>query len=248
MRTLFQTAQEKLPPAFTPLDAKLRFSDITRRGIHIVEERRGARWRVVVTVSLRRPPKFNTKFEQDRCSPTGERVYRRRATQMDFVLCDVVSRERFTMLTFQAERRAGVLRAIPEGPVGNPTFWNTYRWEFEFDNTEFRRFRQSANRLQMLAVEDPENELLSLNKREWTRTRRLLSEWVVPDLRGLDFASRALVEGLIGHGIIRPIDVADLLRALDEFAKALPFRQRLLTNLFAEERVRNVHSLVKCKS
>lgn len=152
------------------------------------------------------------------------------------------------MLTREAERRAGVLRAIPEGPTANPTFWNTYRWEFELNDNDVRRFRQCAARLQMLAKDDPENDLLSLNKREWTRTSKLHSEWVVPNLSCLDFASRALVEGLIGNGIIRPIDVADLLKALDEFAKALPFRQRLLTNLFAEERIRNVHSLVKCES
>lgn len=92
MRTLFQFPQEKLPPAFTPLDASLRFSDISRRGIHIVEEKRGAIWRVVVTVSLRRPPKFNASVDQDHYSAEGERVYKRRATLMDFVLCDVVSR------------------------------------------------------------------------------------------------------------------------------------------------------------
>lgn len=132
--------------------------------------------------------------------------------------------------------------------MANPTFWNTYRWEFELDNNGFRRFRQCAARLQMLGEEDPEKDLLSQNKREWTRTRQLESEWKVPDLSRLDFASRALVEGLIGHGIVRPIDVANLLNALDEFAKALPFRQRLLTNLFAEERIRNVHTVVQGES
>lgn len=132
--------------------------------------------------------------------------------------------------------------------MANPTFWNTYRWEFELGNNEFRRFRQCADRLQLLAKDDPETDLVSLNKREWTRTRKLHSEWIVPDLRRLDFDSRALVEGLIGHGIIRPVDVADLLKALDEFAKALPFRQRLLTNLFAEERIRNVRAIVQSES
>lgn len=91
MRAVFQMPQQKLPPAFTPLDAQLRFSDISRRGIHIVQEKRGAMWRVVVTVNLLRPPKFNAKFDENLCSPNGERVYKRRATLMDFVLCDVVS-------------------------------------------------------------------------------------------------------------------------------------------------------------
>lgn len=91
MRTLFQLPQEKLPPAFAPLDAKMRFSDVSRRGIHVVEERRGALWRVVVTVSMRRPPKFSAPFEQACYSSNGERIWKRRATLMDFVLCDVVS-------------------------------------------------------------------------------------------------------------------------------------------------------------
>lgn len=137
-----------------------------------------------------------------------------------------------------------MLRAIPEGPTANPTFWNTYRWEFDFGNDEITRFRSCALRLQLLAKEDPENDLLSEVKRDWMRPRRLQSEWVVPDLSGLDFSSRALVEGLIGHGIIRPIDVDELLSALDQYAKALPFRQRLLTNLFSEERIRNVTAVI----
>lgn len=92
MRALFQIAQERLPPAFAPLDAQLRFSDITRKGIHIVEERNArGRWRVIVTVSLRRPPKFSTKFEEGTRPANGERVYRRRATVMDFAMCSVVS-------------------------------------------------------------------------------------------------------------------------------------------------------------
>ena len=103
MRTLFQLPQEKLPPAFTPLDATLRFSDISRRGIHVIEEKRGALRRVVVTVSLQRPPKFSVKFDQDRRDRNGERVYKRRATLMDFVLCDVVS----LTIRFSADSQGG---------------------------------------------------------------------------------------------------------------------------------------------
>ena len=80
-----------LPPALRPLDAELSFEDITSHGIsltHVKEFRMNRRepvYKVTMTISLRRPPKFYTEFEENDNMFGREGVpYRRRATAMDF--------------------------------------------------------------------------------------------------------------------------------------------------------------------
>jgi RNA-dependent RNA polymerase len=84
----------KLPPAFSPLDAELPFTDISREGIRVKEENRiDGRVTLTVTVTCRRPPRFFTAFEKkhgffNENEPTRRSnggVHRRRATAMDFV-------------------------------------------------------------------------------------------------------------------------------------------------------------------
>lgn len=93
-----------LPAAFRPLDAELSFDDITSQGIHIIESepklvhdpdthRLERHYDVTVTVSMKRPPKFYTEFEQNETLFVGGRnmPYRRRATAMDFAIGNPVS-------------------------------------------------------------------------------------------------------------------------------------------------------------
>lgn len=75
-----------LPPVLMPLDCELPWSDIAARGLDIEELKGGgARQRVVMTATCRRPPRYFVKFEE----PT-DNLYRRRATEMDFTLSDKV--------------------------------------------------------------------------------------------------------------------------------------------------------------
>ena len=99
IKSQLQLQSTPLPPALRPVDAELAFDDIPSQGIRLdhvpkqVRDRNGnlvAGYKVTVTVSCRRPPKFYTEFEQtddllgrDQRDPK-KGPYRRRATAMDF--------------------------------------------------------------------------------------------------------------------------------------------------------------------
>lgn len=118
----------QVPLALRPLDAELAFDDIAAQGIHIIKERKKDNpkvYEVTVTVSCRRPPKFYTPFEDsDRLLGETKRdnfprkIYRRRATAMDFAISGTVRSLLWDVrqLMAQSERDAGVIQAIPEGP------------------------------------------------------------------------------------------------------------------------------------
>ncbi|RSH88373.1 uncharacterized protein EHS24_000913 [Apiotrichum porosum] len=243
IRTEFEVEQKlvkDLPPVFRPVNAELPFSDISRHGIHFVEEaRQGGRTTLVVTVAFRRPPRFFTPFEKDvarfneHAMARGRAVYRRRATAMDFAVSET------------KEKDAGTLRAIPDGSVANPIFCNAYRWTFHLNDAEVGRFKACANKLRMMDDENPDAALVSTEKREKAReVPRVMQDWYTPDLSEHDFETRALIEGLIGNGILRPGDVVALMKALKMHAPAPMFRHRLLESLFTEERIRDPARLI----
>lgn len=93
-----------LPAALRPIDAELSFDDIASQGIRIEEtgirrldpSGQGHLQEVIVTVCIRRPPKFFTEFEDSDKLPQmrgkgRDQPYRRRATAMDFAMGDTVS-------------------------------------------------------------------------------------------------------------------------------------------------------------
>jgi len=67
----------------------------------------------------------------------------------------------------------------------------------------------------------------------------------MPDISGLEFSTRALIEGLVAHGIIVPAAVNELLEALKKYAVVPFFRDRVLESLWSEERVRNPEAVVR---
>ncbi|KAL1413347.1 hypothetical protein Q8F55_001106 [Vanrija albida] len=235
MQTQFQSAAyTTLPDVFTPMFARLPFADITEHGIHVVEtkDRRGPFTLVVVTISCRRPPKLHTAFP-------GEihgipHVYRRRATALDFSTSSVT------------ELRAGAIDTVPDGVTASPTFWNTFRWTFNFNDNTLHRFRLCAQSLMALAEYNPDLVLLSANHRPRTHdVVKTETEWFRPDLSRVDFTTRTLVEGLLGHGILLPSDTAALLGALRKATPAQPFWHRILESLFIEERIRDPAAAVQ---
>ncbi|WWC63397.1 uncharacterized protein I303_105997 [Kwoniella dejecticola CBS 10117] len=245
LRADMQLPKDKMPAALTPLDAELSFDDITSHGFYVTHERVRDSFRVVVTVSCRRPPKFYVKFEDpNRLSNKdrmGHQQDRRRATAMDFTLSNGV-----------AELYAGPLKAIPEGASAFPTFWNTYRWSFTLSAARFELLKQCTQRIRALADEDPQMNLMA-NMRpnfRW-RVEKLDSEAISrtydpPNLSGIRFSARTLVEGLIAHGLLRPGDIKPLLLALEEIAVAAPFQDKVLESMYSlQERIRNVAVVVK---
>jgi RNA-dependent RNA polymerase len=96
-----------LPAALRPIDAELSFDDIASQGISIDEtgirhsdskSPDGYLQEVIVTVGIRRPPKFYTEFEESDKLPSmngkrqSNKPYRRRATAMDFATGVTVSK------------------------------------------------------------------------------------------------------------------------------------------------------------
>jgi hypothetical protein len=74
-----------------------------------------------------------------------------------------------------------------------------------------------------------------------------VTDWEFPDLSGLDFGTRALIEGLVGSSILIPGDTAALVTALEKYAPAQVFRHHLLESLFTEERIRDPEAMVEGK-
>lgn len=100
----------------------------------------------------------------------------------------------------------------------------------------------------MMDDENPDAALVSTEKREKAReVPRVMQDWYTPDLSEHDFETRALIEGLIGNGILRPGDVVALMKALKMHAPAPMFRHRLLESLFTEERIRDPARLIPCE-
>ncbi|WVN86300.1 uncharacterized protein L203_101463 [Cryptococcus depauperatus CBS 7841] len=240
-----------LPPALNPLHAELSFDDITHQGIHITKDSiKGDAGHtdqdsleVTVTVSCRRPPKFYTAFDPGDRAPdymqgTKYLISRRRATAMDFAISGT------------PERDAGPIPAIPEGPCAYPTFWNTYRWVFRMHKKQYDRLLTSAHKIRALAQADPEMSLMSSTseRTRWT-VRALTGEefkriYTPPELSKLPFSTHTLIEGLIGHGIVRPEDIVDLITVLEKVSSSTTFHDRILETLFSHERIRDVRVIV----
>jgi RNA-dependent RNA polymerase len=107
IKSRLKLLKHNLPAALRPLDAELSFDDITSQGIHIIEStprlvknpdsgKLERHYDVTVTISMKRPPRFFTDFEQSEtlfqgAGRSGNAPYRRRATAMDFAIGKVVS-------------------------------------------------------------------------------------------------------------------------------------------------------------
>lgn len=121
---------------------------------------------------------------------------------------------------------------------------------FYLNGTEVNKLRACANKLRLLAEEDPQINLIAHRTPRWeleipdaASQRRMYDP---PDLSGVRFRTRTLIEGLIGLGTLKPGDVPELLVALRQHAVAPAFQERLLESLFMlkEDRIRNVRKLV----
>jgi len=68
----------------------------------------------------------------------------------------------------------------------------------------------------------------------------------LPDLSKIRFRTRTLIEGLIGLGTLKPGEVPELMRALQQHAIAPAFQERLLESLFMlkEDRIKDVNRVV----
>ncbi|ODN90833.1 RNA-dependent RNA polymerase 1 [Cryptococcus wingfieldii CBS 7118] len=238
-----------LPPALNPLSAELSFNDITHQGIHITKKPLSDAignpdlLEVTVTVSCRRPPKFFTDFDPGDDVPqylqgTRYSLYRRRATAMDFTTSGV------------REREAGSIPAIPEGPCAYPTFWNTYRWVFRMDRKKYDRITACANKIRALAQADPEMDLMSLASERARWSVRVLTGaefkqlYTPPDMSKLAFSTRTLLEGLIGHGVLKPANTSELIVTLRKVSTSTAFHNRILEALFSQEIIKDIKALV----
>lgn len=117
-------------------------------------------------------------------------------------------------------------------------------------NDELAKIRGCANKLRLLAEEDPQINLMARAPPRWefvkldgTQQAQMFNP---PDLSNVRFRTRTLIEGLIALGILKPGDVPDLLKALRRHAVAPAFQERLLEDLFKlkEDRIRNVERMV----
>lgn len=65
------------------------------------------------------------------------------------------------------------------------------------------------------------------------------------DLAKYQFGVRTLLEGLIGHGILRPGHTDRLMAAVASHTEVPAYQEEILKRLFAEDRIRNVEAIVR---
>ena len=130
-----------------------------------------------------------------------------------------------------------------------PTFWSTYRFVLNLSPEKNGRLRLCASRFRTLGREDPHMDLLAEGARRWSVTKLDNNTYSrmcePPRFENTRFSTRALVEGLIAHGILRPSEVPKLLQALAAVAVVPAFQDRILESLFNEERIRNITNMIR---
>jgi RNA-dependent RNA polymerase len=130
-----------------------------------------------------------------------------------------------------------------------PTYWNTYRWTFIFTSVQLDKFMLCMQNLRLLAEGDPDMDLVARGTPQWNTVQMGPTEnkrwYIPPDISNVDFSARVLIEGLIGHGIIKPGDINPLLASLATHAIVPAFRDRILESMYNEDRIRNIPNLVR---
>lgn len=109
-----------------------------------------------------------------------------------------------------------------------------------------------AHKIRLLPEADVEFNLLSTRSMAWEAQLAASADYQpestkMPDLSQLQFSSRALIEGLVAHGILMPSGVHGLIEALKKYAVVPFFRDRVLESLFSQERIRNPEAVVRGK-
>lgn len=112
----------------------------------------------------------------------------------------------------------------------------------------YQKFLACTSKLRTLAKDVPDMQLLKRNIPVVAHSAPPEEDSTAPDLTNLDFHKRALIEGLLGNGILRRTDVPGLLTSLKQHAPAELLSRRVLESLFTEERIRHAHSVVACES
>jgi hypothetical protein len=135
--------------------------------------------------------------------------------------------------------------------ITQPTYWNAYRWILPLDHYQLIQLKNCASQFRLLADREPEMNLMSNSGKQW-RIQKLSSgefykQYGSVALDSIDFSARTLIEGLIAHGIVKPGDLNLLTKSLAKHAVAPIFRDRLLENLYNEERIQNIELCIASK-
>lgn len=114
----------------------------------------------------------------------------------------------------------------------------------------YNKLKTCSKKSEALAKDEPEMDLLADRRR--LRAVVLDSKtynqlYGLPDLNALRFSTRASIEGLIAHGILQPGQVAQLWTALKKVAVVPAFQDRILENLYTEERIQNPTKVIESK-
>lgn len=91
----------------------------------------------------------------------------------------------------------------------------------------------------LLSTARPKWDVINLNGQGFAEMYGMPEE-----IKNVRFQTRTLIEGLVAHGILRPGDIPQLLISLRRHAVVPAFQDRILENLFKEERIRDVQSLI----
>lgn len=119
---------------------------------------------------------------------------------------------------------------------------------FELPQAQVYKLKQCTAKFTALARDEPEMDLLGANRRlqvELLTTASYKKLYDVPDMSSIRFSARALIEGLIAHGILQPGQVLDLWDELKSVAIVPAFQDRILENMYTEERIRDPRKVVR---
>lgn len=130
---------------------------------------------------------------------------------------------------------------LSEGARSFPTHWNSFQWELWLNDKDVNRLMAAQINIQRIP------ELLSCKPYPVIVIDKIFQAWAVPDLSDLDFEMRTVAEGLLGTGILRPMDwpvLHDVLASLSN-TSSHDVKLRVLESLFIEERIHDIKATVR---
>lgn len=153
----------------------------------------------------------------------------------------------------QPEGHGSIIKAFPDDASSRVrtlvvvadrqlTCCNAFRWILRVNDTDLQRFIACTTHLRAFPREEP---LLCRSRQPYTVLDPPAAPWSLPtSLETYDFGTQAAIEGLVGNGILRAIDVDKVLMHLNLTAPMPAFRHRLLQDLFCEDRIRDPKIIV----
>lgn len=149
------------------------------------------------------------------------------------------------------EGHAGPLEAVPEDPMTvQVNAWLSWQFELRLDTAQRKLFSVKILDLGLAAYNEGLDLIAHLGEKKIRIVPPENMAFVDPRkaLSNLEFHPRYLVEGLVSRGIFVQSEIPALTAALAQYCPKGDLKERVLTSLFSEGRVRDLDDIVSARA